>query len=262
MKSLTNGLVCLRMLAQHDGKLPVGLVGKELKLPRSSAYRLLATLAAEGFLRPGADAGTYAAGPELLAIGSLALARIDVREIALPHMRRLSEQTTHSVYLMIRSGFEAVCIELVPGNDGLHLNVGLGARRHLHCSGIAKVFLPSLSEVEIERYLDKALPRFTSSTTTDGAKLRKQAAEIERNGFAMTTGEFVVGARSIGVPIHNHQGKLIAALGLGGSQQKLSDQYLPKVLAATKHAAAAISEEFGFASDPAAPRRAKRKPAK
>lgn len=246
MKSLANGLACLRLLARHDGVLPVSLVCRELKLPRSSAYRLLATLASEGFLKAGTEVGTHVAGPQLLAVGSVALASFDVREIALPHMRQLRNLTTHSIYLMVRSGFEAVCIEMVAGNDGLRLDVALGSRRELHCSGIAKVFLPSLSEGEMAEWLARPLSRYTRGTVADGAALLPQIQAIERDGFAVSTGEYVPGARSVGVPIRNHQGQTVAALGLGGSEQMLSDGVLDKVVSKMKAAAAAISAELGF----------------
>jgi DNA-binding IclR family transcriptional regulator len=252
MKSLTNGLTCLRLLARFDGVLQIANVCEELALPRSSAYRLVATLVNEGFLRPGPETGKYVGGSELLALGSVVLDRMDVRQVALPHMHRLSEATTHSVYLMIQSGFEAVCIEVVSGNDGLRLDVHLGTRRQLHCSGIAKVFLPVLSETEIDRLSrDKPL-RFTDETTQDWNEIRREIEEIKRSGYAVSSGEFVAGARSLGVPIKNYQGRTIAALGIGGSQQKLSDAILPHVIGEMTKAAEAISVEIGF--NPAADR--------
>jgi IclR family KDG regulon transcriptional repressor len=245
MKSLRNGLRCLELLARCDGALPIALVCQELKLPRSSAYRLLAAMSSEGFIRPGPDSGIYVAGPQMLASASAVLGNFDVREAAWPYMRELSEETGHSVYLMVRSGFKAVCIEMVAGNDGLHLNVQLGTQRDLHCSGIAKIFLPSLTEREIKQFLARPLEQFTSGTISSERKLRTQIASIRNDGFAISTGEYVSGARSIGVPITNHQGQVIAGLGIGGSAQKLSDSAIKNMVRAMQRAAARVSADLG-----------------
>lgn len=245
MGSLDKAFRCLHLLAVNGGRITVQGVCEDLDIPQSTTYRLLAELTKYGFLQPGGN-GSYVAGPQLYHLAGVALSSLEMRSIALPLMQELSAKITHSVYLMIRSGFDAVCVEKVDSSDGLQLNVRIGSRRKLHSSGIAKIFLPYVSESELNDYLKQPLDRFTPSTVTTREALLPQIESIRQNGYAISTQEFAPGARSIGVPIRDFRGSVIAGLGVGGSIQALSDATLPGVLAQMQETAGEISRQLGF----------------
>jgi DNA-binding IclR family transcriptional regulator len=65
-------------------------VGERTGLNRTTAYRYCASMVAAGLLERGARRGTFALGPLMLELGTLALGRRRVVELARPHLRKLS----------------------------------------------------------------------------------------------------------------------------------------------------------------------------
>jgi IclR family transcriptional regulator, KDG regulon repressor len=246
MKSLRKGMEIIKMLTDGRGRVTVADICEAQSLPRSTVYRILAAACDEGILQQDIEPAVYTAGPELRRLTNVLLAKLDIRQVALPIMTSLARATTHSIYLMTRSKFEAVCIEMVEGSDGLRLSVGLGTSRLLHCSGIAKVFLPCLGEEEIEQYLRQKLPSFTDATITSAKAIRREIEATRRQGYGISSGEFALGARSLGFPIRDFRGDVVAGLGIGGSMSKLSDRELPKIVTAMQEGAEAISIGIGF----------------
>src|SRR5262249_61379656 len=63
----------------------------------------------------GSRSGTYRLGWRLLRLGSAVIERLDERQAALPVMERIHERTGETVFLLVRRGDEAVCIERLGG---------------------------------------------------------------------------------------------------------------------------------------------------
>lgn len=252
MKSLRKGMEILKMLADHDGRLSVADICEQRGIPRSTAYRILVAACDAGMFQADPQPGFYVAGPEILRIGSAALGNLDIRKAAYPIMVELSRAIGHSVYLMGPSRLEAICLEKVEGNDGLQLSVNIGARRPMHTSGIAKVFLPNLSDDEIREYHATPLQRFTDRTIIDTASLQREIELTRQRGYGYSDGEYVPGARSLGLPIRDFRSKVVAALGVGGAAERLSDARLPFVVEQMMQAASSVSAALGHLDRPAA----------
>ncbi len=62
-------------------------------------------------VEPGSQSGTWRLGWRLLRLGSAVIERLDERQAALPVMERIHEATEETVFLCVRRGDEAVCIE-------------------------------------------------------------------------------------------------------------------------------------------------------
>ena len=245
-KSLEKGLDILNFAIEHGPRFTVVDVCQELGRPRSTAYRLLSTFVRRGFLLLALE--TYEPGPQLFALASLVLGQTELRNVALTPMKKLSLETAHSVFLMVRADTEAVCIGRVECPDGLQLALNIGSRRPLHGSGIARVFMASLSEAELESLLAKPLSRFTPFTMTDPDQLRQEILKTRQRGYSISTNEFIIGARSIGVPIRDFSGRVIAALGIGGTVDTLPDEEISRMAALAMANADEISRRLGYGS--------------
>src|SRR5262245_56000189 len=74
-------------------------VARRTGLTPSSASRQLATLAAAGLVERVEATGRYRLGLRLVELGNAALARLDMRELARPHLRALVEATGETATL-------------------------------------------------------------------------------------------------------------------------------------------------------------------
>src|SRR5260221_627089 len=131
LDSLANdfGPVSLKHLAQSTGLHP------------STAHRILSVMVGSHLVER-VDVGTYRLGIKLLELGNLVKARINVRQEALPYMRKLQRQLGETVNLGVRQNDEVVYVERITGSQGMMRVVQVdGARAPLHITAIGKMFL-------------------------------------------------------------------------------------------------------------------------
>src|SRR4051794_1216748 len=107
-------LDCLER-AEDPADLSVAELAELMGEPRTSVYRLISTLDELGWIEPGSRRGTYRLGLKLFRLGGAVMRRFDVRQAALPTMEGIHEKTGETVYLCVRRGLEAVCIERIAG---------------------------------------------------------------------------------------------------------------------------------------------------
>ena len=67
--------------------------------PRSTVYRLLASLQELELIEPGRRRGTYILGLKLFRLGSTVVTRFDARQAALPVMERIHEEMGETTFL-------------------------------------------------------------------------------------------------------------------------------------------------------------------
>jgi IclR family acetate operon transcriptional repressor len=119
----------------------------------------------------------------------------------------------------------------------------------LHCSAVGKCLLAFLPEPELLRVVrDHGLTRYNENTITSIRKLRQQAADIKRFGFAVEDEEGEIGCRCVGAPIYDHCGTVIAAISVAGTTAQIRREDLAKFGGMVRQTAAEISEVLGFNS--------------
>src|SRR5207248_5015175 len=82
-----------------DGELGTNELARRLGIDASTSSRLLATLAASQLVEQAPESGRYRLGPGVLRLGNAVLARLDLREVARPHLLALAEETGETVTL-------------------------------------------------------------------------------------------------------------------------------------------------------------------
>ena len=175
----------------------------------------------------------------MLDLGFSAINSMDVREISAPHLRRLSDETGHTVNLAILDGIDVVYIERCrtaqPGQREIDLNLHVGARLPAYCTAMGKAILAFVPEDRREELIARIdfVPR-GPNTITDPEAFRAELARIRAAGIAVNDEELAYGLRSIAAPIHAHSGEVLAALNLAihrtmGSMDELIARFAPAV---------------------------------
>src|SRR3989441_3141485 len=131
VRSLAKAVLLLEALADEREATPRRL-SELLHEPRTTVYRLLTGLQALDMVEAGSRTGTYRLGWRLLRLGSAVIERLDERQAALPVMERIHERTGETVFLCVRRGDDAVCIERLDGLRVQSLMLRLGGSLPLH----------------------------------------------------------------------------------------------------------------------------------
>jgi len=77
------------------------------------------------------------------------------------------------------------------------------------------VLLAYEPEENVKRIIKlEGLPRFTANTITDAGELELALAKVRKQGYATDQEEILPDLCCIGAPIHDHAGRVIAAISL------------------------------------------------
>ena len=159
-------------------------------IERSIVYRILYTCRQQGFVSKSPRTRRYRLGKRLVELGQVATALQDLRQIALPVMRQLSDTTGESILLCVCSDGEGVCVEGVePPDTSIRFVTRVGERFPIHAGAAGKVLLAFQPDDVLEEHLRTPLRRYTENTITDPARLRHELATIRARGYATSHGE-------------------------------------------------------------------------
>src|SRR3954452_22964958 len=186
----THALKVLRLLARHAAPLPASAIARDLGLPRSSTYHLLAVLRDEGFVAHLPEQRRYGLGVAAFELGSAYERQESLRWIAQTVLTRLVSATTHNAHLAVLHGRDVLYVieERAPNRPTLVTDVGVRLPAHLTASGLA--MLAALSPQQLNalfphrRYLTQRHDAGPASLT----QLRTHLAAARGNGYAEEDG--------------------------------------------------------------------------
>ncbi|MBI2817258.1 MAG: IclR family transcriptional regulator [Acidobacteria bacterium] len=254
VNALFRGLQILELLSGQQRRWSTSEISRKLKIPKSSASYLLHTLHSRGYLRRESDGG-YRLSMKMLALGSLGLHGIQAREVALPILRRVVEETQITGHLGVLDGNGVVYVERVPSPGFIQIDTWVGRRMPLHSSSSGKTLLAYLAPQIADPLLDSMeLTRFTPHTITTLPKLRQELKKIRENGYAIDDEENTAGVRCVAAPIFDRSGAVAAALSLTGPVQHLTEDRLPRIAEKAKEAARQMTSALGGQMQPPARR--------
>ncbi|WP_242909981.1 IclR family transcriptional regulator [Actinomadura terrae] len=206
-------MAILNAFALGDVRLNLSEICRRAGLPLATGHRLVGELAAGGFLERVPD-GTYRIGTRLWRIGSQAPAVTGLRELALPHMEDLYEATHDNVQLAVRRDLRVLVVERLRGTRSVPVLTQVGQTLPLHTTGLGKVLLAHAPPEVLEELIAAGLTRHAARSITDPAELRESLEQVRRTGFAITRDEMTLGASSVGAPVRDFDGEVVAALSL------------------------------------------------
>jgi DNA-binding IclR family transcriptional regulator len=231
----------------------MGLSVQELsrihKVPYSTAFYLLETMAKAGYVQRDDGSKKYSVGYKLLAFreGTAARNNLNLRALASPLMEELTEVTGLTCHLATLEKDEAVYIEKAEPAGYIRLNTWVGKRNSLHCSAVGKALLLHHSEADLKKvFRDAALPRRTDRTITRIDGLVEDLARCRERGYALDDGEDEIDGCCIAVPIFSAEQQLIAALGLSGTVNQIDQQRRERLAKLVKNYARQISARLGY----------------
>jgi DNA-binding IclR family transcriptional regulator len=202
--------------ALGDGPLGVTDVADRVGLPKSTAARLLSTLADENAVEQIPGDTAWRLGPRLVTLAAgFTLAR-SLAALARPALIELAEISGEAAGLSVPDGDLVHYIEQVDTPNPVQVRDWTGARAPLHAVSSGQVLLAFRPPAAIERYLAGPLERFTARTLAEPDAVRERLQSIRRKGFTWALEEYDPGISSVAAPIADGSGEVIAAVHVHG----------------------------------------------
>jgi IclR family KDG regulon transcriptional repressor len=246
VQSVDRALTILSILQQAEEPLGVTEIGTQMGLHKSSAYRTLVTLARRGYVQQDPRTERYTLGLKLVELGTTVLERLELRELARPHLKQLMEATQEVAHLVVLQDGSAVYIDKFEHPGPVKMASRIGARNPLHCTAVGKAILAFLPEKSVETIIAKGLKRRTPSTITDPVKLREELEHVRRCGYACDLEENEPGIRCVAVPIFDHTGQVIAACSISGLAMTMTESKINECAKLVQEAGREISAAIGY----------------
>lgn len=195
----------------------------QLQLPRTTVYRLLATLVARGLVRRDPLRKVYCLGFKCFEMARKAYARPDLVSAAAIELRALRDITGETSYLATLDGREVISLERCDGAHSKRSAAVLGQRKPVYCTSQGKAILSAMSDVERDSLVrDITLHELTPLTITDRRKLQAEIRITKARGYAIDDEEIVLGVRCVGAPVVDSSGAVRGAISVAGPAWRLT----------------------------------------
>lgn len=192
------------------------------RLEYPTAHRMLRCLVANKLVEKDSETRRYSLGPLVFELGLAATPRINLREVCEPMMQNLAEQTGDTVFLNIRSGLDAVCIDRREGSFPVKTLVyEVGSRRPLGVGAGGAALLMMLPWEEIEEIVAANAPRLVSYGKLSAQNLIGTLKRAREVGYLITGSVVIKGVSAIALPFAGHSGLPWAAISVATVSSRL-----------------------------------------
>ncbi len=222
-------------------------LSRTLKLPKSSVYELVSTLAAEGLVTKEDATSRYRLGLRLVELARAANHDLEVRQVARPLIEKLRDEFNETVQLTVLDGEEILYVDGCESSRQLRTFFQPGDRAPLYCTALGKAILANLPPRQRERYLRRrGLKAFTAGTLTDPTALRRELDRTTARGYSVDDMEHEEDVRCVGAPIRDREGRAFASVSVSGPAHRLKPGRDREIARRVMAAAEEISRRLGY----------------
>ena len=248
LSSVANSIRLLTSFSGEEDELGITTLAGRLRLAKSTVHRLAATLSAAGFLEQSPDTGKYRLGMALFELGALVRRRMDVANEGRPKLRELLEKTGETVQMGVVDHLSVLYVYEMESPRAIRMAAAVGGRAPLHCTAVGKVLLAYQPAEFVNRVLDSGLTAYTPKTLTRREAVLAMLSEVRLREHAIDDEESESGLRAIAAPVRNHNGAVIAAVGVAAPVQRMNKKVMQTCVPTVIAAANAVSSRLGYAS--------------
>lgn len=214
----------LRIIASSQARnLRLVDIADMASLDKSTAHRLLKRLASERLLARDPVRG-YRLGPLLYELGLAALPDTNLREASQTALHDLAQATGDMVFLVMRSGFESVCLSRIAGNFPIQTMTRTEGDRHplgMGAGGLA--ILASMHDADVDVAIHAIRPRLRAYQLTETMLRNAIAKTRDRGNIAIDEGTAALGVSAIGRTIHDRARAPVAAVFVASIRHRMME---------------------------------------
>jgi DNA-binding IclR family transcriptional regulator len=195
--------------------LGVTALADRVKIPKSTAYRLLNVLIECGYVRRVGD--RYCLTEHLFEVGNQVRScrPSGIRELAMPYLGDLFAQTHQTVHLAVLSGTDVLYLDKISGSDAARCPTSVGCRRPAYATALGKALLAFGESEDLDRNLRVPFRRFTPHTMITAMQVQRSVERIRDAGIATDHEELHRGVNCIAAPILDlRSGRALAAISI------------------------------------------------
>lgn len=244
IRAIARALATLRLLNTGQS-WTLHALHQQLNLPKSTVFRILATLQTEGYVEVDVAAGNYNVTRKVQELSSGFTEQSSLLASGSAIAIRVTREIKWPLAIGVRSGDAMVvgCSTMPYSPLAVHVTT-IGTRLDLLNSAMGLAYMAHCSEQERGIVLEL----LAHSQSFEAASIKARLYEAGMNGFAIRHAVRGRDSATLAVPVL-HEGYAVAALGMttfGRAMTRVTVEHFAPVL---KHTAAQISEAYGAHGD-------------
>jgi IclR family transcriptional regulator, pca regulon regulatory protein len=214
LEALARGIGILSAFNAERRQMSLSDVARVADLPRATVRRSLHTLEQLGYLE--SDGRLFRLTPKVLGLAAAYLGSGGNAAALQLACDRLCTELDEACSAAVLDGGMAVMIAHASPPRFLSSAPGIGFRVPAYCSALGRVLAAGLDEAARKTLFGTVTPTaLTPRTVTATAELLALVEKAARDGYALSDQEVELGFRSIAVPVHRFDDRVVAALNIG-----------------------------------------------
>jgi DNA-binding IclR family transcriptional regulator len=173
VRALSKGLTVIGLFDAENREWTLDEIAERAGLPRMTAYRMIRTMEAAGYLVRDPVTSRYHLGPALLATTYISETYLELVTIARPYLHELASETGESATLAVEVDGVAVSVDTVDTSRPFRREVALGRIIGDTANAHGKIFAAFKSEAERVEIAALAHPQMTPHDHRSGGACRR-----------------------------------------------------------------------------------------
>jgi IclR family pca regulon transcriptional regulator len=240
--SLERGFTVIKCFGDAHPSRTLSEVARATGFTRAAARRFLLTLQELGYVE--SNGRYFSLRPQTLELGYAYLASIPWWRYAERVADRLAGELRNACAVGVRDGDAVVYVAYASAARFSVFNRSIGTRLPAYATAIGRVLLAGLTPGERAASLARTkLERITPFTVTSPKTLEQALTVVRDTGFSVVNQELEIGLSSVGVPILDRGGKVVAGMSMSSLAAGLKpDDVRRKFIGPLRKASAEITE--------------------
>lgn len=212
-----------------------------LGLNASTAHRIISSLERHGFIEKEESTKRYRLGLALFALGAQSADDSGYRRLCRPVLLDLAAATGDTVFLMARTGFNAICVDRQEGHYIIDSLTGrIGGEIPLGVGPASQSILAFMNDAEIAAVLRENKDRYRTFNGLSVGEIRKRLPHIRERGYAFDHGRLVEGISAVAVPVRLNGREAIGSISINMTSARLKEDRLAELVAMLVEKAASV----------------------
>jgi DNA-binding IclR family transcriptional regulator len=235
-QALDRGVAILKHLGNVGQQgATIASIGDALGLKQQTAHRIVTALERHGLIDRERETKRYRLGLALFAMGATAADGTGLRRLARPALMRLSAETSDTVFLMARAGFNTVCVDRQQGAYVIDSLTGhIGGQIPMGVGPASQAILAFLPPAEAEVVIEANEPLYQRYEGLSADSVRRALPVIRERGYGLDEGTLVAGISALAVPILPRGRDAVAAIAINMTSARLPKERLEALVAMLK----------------------------
>ncbi|NYB74761.1 IclR family transcriptional regulator [Sedimentibacter hydroxybenzoicus DSM 7310] len=248
IRSIERAFIIMEALATNGGEAKgITELSNITKLSKTTVHRIISTLCKAEYVQKEISSDKYCLGLRLSYLGSAALGRVKLIEVAKNDLINLADATNMTVHLAVILDHQIVYVDKANSNLSIQTASRIGQRSYLHSTGLGKAICAYLPEEEVVNHLKiMGMPQQTKNTITNIDDFFMELHKIRELGVSIDNEENEKYIKCVAAPIYDISGNIIAAISASGLVVHFSEDNIKDLASIVKTTANRISHNMGY----------------